>query len=63
MPISLANLSRKANDSNHRRYLDPSISFGMKLVQMMASKIGGKLHLESAPGARFALSVPYAAGA
>ncbi len=40
-----------------------SAGFGMKLVQMMAAKIGAKLHVESATGARFTLSVPYAAGA
>jgi two-component system, sensor histidine kinase PdtaS len=35
--------------------------FGMKLVHMMAAKIGAKLHIESTKGSRFTLSAPYAA--
>jgi two-component system, sensor histidine kinase PdtaS len=42
---------------------DKSRGFGMKLVRMMAAKIGAKLHVESTKGARFTLSAPYAAGA
>jgi two-component sensor histidine kinase len=38
-----------------------SSGFGMKLVQMMTAKIGGKLRIESTNGACFALSVPYMA--
>lgn len=34
--------------------------FGMKLVHMMAAKIGAKLNIESISGARFTLSAPYA---
>ncbi|MDZ4690586.1 sensor histidine kinase [Terricaulis sp.] len=40
-----------------------SAGFGMKLVQMMAAKVGGELRIESTNGARFALTVPYAASA
>jgi two-component system, sensor histidine kinase PdtaS len=41
---------------------DKSNGYGMKLIRMMANKIGAKLHIENAPGARFTLSAPYAAG-
>jgi two-component system, sensor histidine kinase PdtaS len=37
--------------------------FGMKLVHMMAAKVGGELRMESVNGARLLLSVPYAPGA
>jgi two-component system, sensor histidine kinase PdtaS len=40
---------------------DNAAGFGTKLVRMMANKIGAKFHVESAPGARFTLSAPYAA--
>jgi two-component sensor histidine kinase len=40
---------------------DKATGFGMKLVRMMANKIGAKLHIENASGARFTLSAPYAA--
>jgi two-component sensor histidine kinase len=36
--------------------------FGMKLVRMMAAKIGAKLDIESTAGTRFTLSAPNAAG-
>jgi two-component system, sensor histidine kinase PdtaS len=39
-----------------------SSGFGMKLVQMMAAKIGANLRMESTNGARFILSAPYAGG-
>jgi len=42
---------------------DKAGGFGMKLVRMMANKIGATLHVESAPGARFTLCAPYAARA
>lgn len=32
--------------------------FGMRLIRMMAQKIGGTLHIESARGTRFTLSAP-----
>ncbi len=37
--------------------------FGMKLVHMMAAKIGGELRMESTNGAQFTLTIPYAAAA
>jgi two-component sensor histidine kinase len=39
---------------------DKASGFGMKLVRMMANRIGAKLHIECTPGARFTLSAPYA---
>ncbi|QGZ94234.1 sensor histidine kinase [Terricaulis silvestris] len=42
---------------------DKAGGYGMKLVRMMAAKIGAKLNIESPPGARFTLSAPYGASA
>lgn len=39
---------------------DKATGFGMKLIRMMANKIGAKLHVENTPGACFTLTAPYA---
>ncbi len=38
---------------------DHAAGFGMKLIRMMASKIGATLQIESTPGARFTLSAAH----